>query len=108
MTANRIHCTDRILPCHLPRNGHKSLRFRIRGMRRNSLTEVYRSHPVFRDLRAPELFKGKCGICEFRNICGGSRARAYAMTGDYLAEEPFCAYEPKVQNAETAAALLTP
>jgi radical SAM protein len=78
------------------------------NMRRNSLTEVYRSHPVFRDLRAPELFKGKCGICEFRNICGGSRARAYAMTGDYLAEEPFCAYEPKVQNAETAAALLTP
>jgi radical SAM protein len=65
------------------------------NVRRDSIAEVYRSHRVFRELRDPDLLKGKCGICEFRNICGGSRARAFAMTGDYLAEEPFCAYQPK-------------
>ncbi len=65
------------------------------NVKRDSITDVYRSHRVFRELRTPELLKGKCGICEFRHICGGSRARAYAMTGDYLEVEPFCAYEPK-------------
>ncbi len=65
------------------------------NVKRDSITEVYRSHPVFRELRTADLLKGKCGICEYRHICGGSRARAYAMTGDYLDVEPFCAYEPK-------------
>lgn len=65
------------------------------NVRRDSLATVYRTHPVFRELRDPDLLKGKCGICEFRHVCGGSRARAYAMTGDYLQEEPFCAYEPR-------------
>jgi radical SAM protein len=65
------------------------------NVKRDSITDIYRAHPVFRDLRTPELLKGKCGICEFRHICGGSRARAYAMTGDYLEVEPFCAYEPR-------------
>jgi radical SAM protein len=64
------------------------------NVRQDSLTEIYRTHRVFRELRNPDLIKGKCGVCEFRHICGGSRARAYAMTGDYLADEPFCAYEP--------------
>lgn len=65
------------------------------NIRRDSLADVYRHHQVFRELRASELLKGKCGVCEFRDVCGGSRARAYAMTGDYLAEEPFCVYEPR-------------
>jgi radical SAM protein len=65
------------------------------NLRSDSLADIYRSHRVFVELRSPDLLKGKCGICEFRHICGGSRARAYAMTGDYLAEEPFCAYEPR-------------
>jgi radical SAM protein len=65
------------------------------NLRSDSLADVYRSHGVFVELRSPDLLKGKCGVCEFRHICGGSRARAYAMTGDYLAEEPFCAYEPR-------------
>ena len=65
------------------------------NVKRDSITDIYRSHPVFQELRTPELLKGKCGICEFRHICGGSRARAYAMTGDYLEVEPFCAYEPR-------------
>ncbi len=50
---------------------------------------------IFVELKNPDMLKGKCGICEYRRICGGSRARAYAMTGDYLAEEPRCIYIPK-------------
>ena len=68
------------------------------NVRRQSLTQVYRLHPVFSQLRSPELLKGKCGICRFRHPCGGSRARAFAMTGDYLAEEPFCAYSPELPS----------
>ena len=64
------------------------------NIRERSLASIYRNHPVFRELRDTARLGGKCGRCEFRDICGGSRARAYAMTGDYLAEEPFCAYEP--------------
>lgn len=64
------------------------------NVRSDSLAEVYRNHRVFKELRNPDLIKGKCGVCEYRYICGGSRARAYAMTGDYLGDEPFCAYVP--------------
>lgn len=59
-----------------------------------SLEWIYREHPVFRDLRDLSRLKGKCGICEWRDFCsGGSRARAFSLTGDYLAEEPLCAYQ---------------
>jgi radical SAM protein with 4Fe4S-binding SPASM domain len=64
------------------------------NVRRDELIEVYRQSPIFRELRDSSLLKGKCGRCEFKDICGGSRARAYAMTGDHLAEEPFCVYQP--------------
>lgn len=64
------------------------------NVREDELLDVYRNSPLFRDLRDADLLKGKCGRCEFRSICGGSRARAYAMTGDYLAEEPLCTYQP--------------
>ncbi len=60
----------------------------------DSVVDVYQSHPTFLALRSPERFGGKCGICEYRDICGGSRSRAYALTGDPLAEEPDCAYTP--------------
>ena len=53
-----------------------------------------------RSLRAPDELKGKCGVCEFRHVCGGSRARAHAVHGDPLAEEPSCAYIPKSMRAE--------
>jgi radical SAM protein len=66
------------------------------NVRQNHLVEVYRSSPVFQQLRNPDGFKGKCGYCEFRYVCGGSRARAYALTGDYLESEPFCIYHPPV------------
>lgn len=64
------------------------------NVRADELIEVYRESRLFNDLRDPNLLKGKCARCEFRTICGGSRARAYAMTGDYLAEEPLCTYQP--------------
>ena len=50
---------------------------------------------MFVSLRDANRLEGKCGICEFREICGGSRARAYAMTGSPFAEEPCCVYQPK-------------
>jgi AdoMet-dependent heme synthase len=60
----------------------------------DSVVEVYQKHPVFLALRDPDRFKGRCGICEYRHVCGGSRARAYAVTGDYLETEPDCVYLP--------------
>jgi len=55
---------------------------------------IYREAPLFRALRAAAGFHGRCGRCEFREVCGGSRARAYATTGDPLGEDPLCAYQP--------------
>ena len=70
------------------------LPFSAGNVREAGLVEVYRSAPLFLELRDKDLLKGKCGACEFRNICGGCRARAYAMTGDYLESDPFCSYVP--------------
>ncbi len=64
------------------------------NVRQNQLAWVYRNAPVFRALHAPDRFRGKCGQCEYRGMCGGSRARAFAYTGDPLASDPFCAYVP--------------
>jgi radical SAM protein len=66
------------------------------NVRRQSLAELYRNSPLFRSLRDSNNLEGKCGQCEYRQICGGSRARAYAMTGNIFAEEPCCVYEPKL------------
>jgi AdoMet-dependent heme synthase len=65
------------------------------NIRENSLREVYRNAPVFRSLRDRDQLKGKCHVCEYRPVCGGSRARAFATTGDFLEAEPFCAHVPK-------------
>jgi len=64
------------------------------NVREQPLPDLYRHAPLFRDLRDPSKLKGKCGRCEYREVCGGSRARAYAVTGDYLAEEKYCVYQP--------------
>ncbi len=74
------------------------------NVRTESLVEVYRKSALFKSLRDPNQFKGKCGVCEFRYVCGGSRARAYAITGDYLESEPFCVYEPHRKPAATGVA----
>jgi AdoMet-dependent heme synthase len=71
------------------------------NVRQQSLAEIYRNSPLFRSLRRTENLKGKCGVCEFREVCGGSRARSYALTGDAFAEEPCCIWEP--QRTEVAA-----
>jgi radical SAM protein with 4Fe4S-binding SPASM domain len=63
------------------------------NLRRASFGDLWRSAPVFDDLREPKL-GGRCGACEFSKICGGCRCRAYATYGDYLAEDPACGYQP--------------
>lgn len=57
--------------------------------------QVYREHPLFRKLRDPSALSGKCGVCEYRAVCGGSRARAFALTGDPLASDALCEYVPQ-------------
>jgi AdoMet-dependent heme synthase len=64
------------------------------NIRDDDLVETYRNAPLFRSLRDRSQLKGKCNVCEYRPVCGGSRARAYAVTGDYLEAEPFCAHVP--------------
>jgi len=66
---------------------------------RDSLTDVYRNSSLFRTLRDTTQREGKCGICEYQKVCGGSRSRAYAFTGDYLAEDPRCVYQPHLADA---------
>jgi radical SAM protein with 4Fe4S-binding SPASM domain len=64
------------------------------NVRERSLVDIYRSSPLFRELRMPDLLKGRCGACSYRRVCGGSRARAFGLTGDYLAADPTCLYNP--------------
>lgn len=65
------------------------------SIRQQSLKSIYQDSPLFRALRDPSRLEGKCGACEFKQICGGSRSRAYALTGDPFAQEPCCSYLPK-------------
>jgi len=67
-------------------------------LRKQSFAEIWNDSAVFGQLRDDDNLKGKCGCCEFRHVCMGCRARAYAATGDFLAEEPFCVYEPGTSN----------
>ena len=64
------------------------------NVRFESLSDIYRNSPLFVALRDPDRLAGRCGACEFRTVCGGSRSRAFGLTGDPLAEEPWCSYEP--------------
>ncbi|XVH33279.1 TIGR04053 family radical SAM/SPASM domain-containing protein (plasmid) [Haloferacaceae archaeon DSL9] len=64
------------------------------NVRERSIVDIYRNSELFRSLRDPDALRGKCGACEFRRACGGSRSRAYAYTGDPLESDPLCAYVP--------------
>ena len=84
--------TGEILPSgFLPVSGGNVLR--------DSLTDVYRNSDLFRSLRDTTQRGGKCGLCEYQKVCGGSRSRAYAFTGDFLAEDPRCVYQPHLADA---------
>ena len=67
---------------------------KLGNVRETPLSRIWAESPVLDDLRHPERLKGKCGVCEYKTVCGGCRARALAKTGDYLAEEPSCAHVP--------------
>jgi AdoMet-dependent heme synthase len=67
----------------------------VGNVKDTSLVELYRNTDLMKSLRDPEQFTGRCGVCEFRNWCGGSRARAFAWTGDPLESDPLCPYQPK-------------
>ena len=66
----------------------------VGNVRETGLVDLYRDSPVMRQLRDPDGFAGRCGRCEYRRWCGGSRARAYAWTGDPLESDPLCPYVP--------------
>ena len=66
----------------------------VGNVRKDRVAEIYRNAPLFRSLHDPAHFEGRCGVCEYRALCGGSRARAYAATGNPLASDPFCPHEP--------------
>jgi radical SAM protein len=70
------------------------LPLRAGSVRESTLAHIYRDAPLLRALRDPDLLTGRCGRCEFRQICGGSRSRAFALTGDAFATDPWCAYQP--------------
>ncbi len=65
------------------------------NVRVNDVVQIYREHPMFKDLRDPTKLKGRCGACQYKDVCGGQRGRAYAVTGDYLETDPVCVYQPQ-------------
>ncbi|MFW6068731.1 MAG: radical SAM protein [Chloroflexota bacterium] len=71
-------------------------------VRQEALASIWRDSPIFNQLRNPDLLSGKCGICEFKRVCSGCRARAYGMSGDILGEEPFCTYQPRQMTGENS------
>jgi radical SAM protein len=70
------------------------------NVKETPLQEIYRDSPIFKSLRDTSKLQGKCGVCEYKEICGGSRARAYALTGNPLAAEQCCIYQPKNWDPE--------
>lgn len=67
----------------------------VGNIRKDDVVDIYRNSPVFKKLHDPAQFGGSCGVCEYHALCGGSRARAYAASGDPFAQDPLCVYEPK-------------
>lgn len=70
------------------------LPYRCGSVKTESFRDIYRHTPILRALRTPEDFHGKCGVCEFREVCGGSRSHTFAVTGDPLGSDPTCTYIP--------------
>ncbi|MBI5622874.1 MAG: radical SAM protein [Elusimicrobia bacterium] len=74
------------------------------NVRTHPLAETYRDAHPFRELKDTKLLKGRCGACEYNGVCGGSRARAWAVTGDFLETDPYCAYIPKAMRVASQTA----
>jgi radical SAM protein with 4Fe4S-binding SPASM domain len=68
------------------------------NIREEGFKNVWLESQIFNDLRNWDIYEGKCGVCEFKAVCGGCRARAYAKYKNYLREEPYCTYEPKIKR----------
>jgi radical SAM protein len=66
----------------------------VGNVRKDNIVETYRNAPLFRQLHDPSQFEDRCGVCDYRTLCGGSRARAFAATGNPLASDPMCTFEP--------------
>jgi heme b synthase len=82
-----IDVDENVLPCsYFPKPAG--------NLKKQSFREIWENSELFRELRDFRKYKGKCGSCEYITVCGGCRARAYAVRGDYLEEEPFCGYMP--------------
>ncbi len=82
-----IDVDGNVLPCsYFPKSAG--------NVREKSFKEIWENSKLFKELRDFKKYRGRCGSCEYVNVCGGCRARAYAMSGNYLDEEPFCAYIP--------------
>jgi radical SAM protein with 4Fe4S-binding SPASM domain len=82
-----IDVDGNVLPCsYFPRPAG--------NIRKQSFKDIWENSELFRDLRDFKSYKGRCGDCEYVSVCGGCRARAYAVSGDYMAEEPFCTHVP--------------
>jgi radical SAM protein with 4Fe4S-binding SPASM domain len=89
-----IDVDGNVLPCsYFPKSAG--------NIREQSFKDIWEQSKLFQDLRNFKAYKGRCGACEYVNVCGGCRARAYAVTGDYMDEEPFCSHVPfKMKKAE--------
>jgi radical SAM protein with 4Fe4S-binding SPASM domain len=71
------------------------------NIREQSMAEIWNQSHVFAELRNEDHLEGKCGLCEFKRVCLGCRARAYYESrGNYMAEEPFCIYQPQRMKIE--------
>jgi radical SAM protein with 4Fe4S-binding SPASM domain len=70
----------------------------VGNVRRDQVADLYRNAPVFQQLHDPGQFEGRCGVCEYSALCGGSRARAFEATGNPLASDPFCTYVPATER----------
>jgi radical SAM protein len=79
------------------------LPLRAGNVRTDGLAEIYRESPLFQTLRDPSALLGRCGRCEYADICGGSRSRAYALCGNHLATDPWCGYQPAAVSMEERA-----
>lgn len=86
-----ISHTGQVQPC-----GY--LELNCGNVRDTPFPQIWRDSEIFRNLRNPQKYEGKCGKCNYHSVCGGCRARAYSMSGNYLAEEPLCAFQPSAKE----------